>query len=402
MADPARTCRTFLIAEACIGAVLLGFVACGCRFAQRERKGESALHDRADVNVNQDQARLRMRSLVDPMCGKLEEAADRIIAGTTDRAVKRAALLWKIEGVPALREAVFQPDPSMALMDTWVLCNQMADYFETGPGKAALGDSSGEAVKSCRNMEEEITRVAASATISGDVSRSRAFAAKWAADHPIRHSIDDRESALSRVLEREVADSFSTGEAVAEVITTLDDLNRRIEVYSDQLFRQARWEAQLFKADLMAELPLEQVMPLAERAVKSAESAARTLERLAPAIERAVGVAETAPRLIADEREAAVKAVHGELLKTIEFAQQERVAAFEELSRQRIAALKELHESITTERMALTPEIAKISLEIVDHAFWRAAQLSSALLAVVAIGLAVVLVFLKRSPTRAS
>ena len=30
-----------------------------------------------------------------------------------------------------MREALFQPDPLTALIDTWVLCYQMADYFET-------------------------------------------------------------------------------------------------------------------------------------------------------------------------------------------------------------------------------------------------------------------------------
>ena len=41
------------------------------------------------------------------------------------------------------------------------------------------------------------------------------------------------------------ADSFSIGEAVMEVTTTVDDLNQKLGIYSDQLFRQARWEAEL-------------------------------------------------------------------------------------------------------------------------------------------------------------
>jgi hypothetical protein len=60
-----------------------------------------------------------MPALVDPMCGDIEQAADVIIAGTTNRAVQQAALRWKIEGVPALK-ALFQSDPFRAVMDTWV------------------------------------------------------------------------------------------------------------------------------------------------------------------------------------------------------------------------------------------------------------------------------------------
>src|SRR5262249_17964592 len=131
----------------------------------------------------------------------------------------------------------------------WVLINQMADYFEKGRGQEALGPASAQAATTCRHMEEEFTQVAASATMPGDVSKARAFARQWAAEHPVRAAIADRESTLSRAF----ADAFSTGEAVVEMITTLDDLNRKLEIYNDQLFRQARWETERFKFALLSE-----------------------------------------------------------------------------------------------------------------------------------------------------
>ena len=76
-----------------------------------------------------------MRSLVGPMSGEIERTADQIIAGTSDPAVKRAAIELKIDAVPALREALFEPDPINAVIDTWVLLRQLAGYFETGPGR---------------------------------------------------------------------------------------------------------------------------------------------------------------------------------------------------------------------------------------------------------------------------
>jgi hypothetical protein len=93
----------------------------GCQMARSERKIEAKVHAQQDITVTQSQVRLRMRAMVDPICGEIEQTADAIIAGTTDRAVQRAALRWKIEGVPALREALFQSDPFTAVSDTWVL-----------------------------------------------------------------------------------------------------------------------------------------------------------------------------------------------------------------------------------------------------------------------------------------
>lgn len=116
---------------------LVSLAGAGCTFAVPERKLEPAVHAQKVVAVTPNQLRLRMRALVGPMTGQIEQAADQIIAATTDDAVKRAALRWKIEVVPALRRALFEADPFAAVIDTRVLFNQMADYFERGPGKEA-------------------------------------------------------------------------------------------------------------------------------------------------------------------------------------------------------------------------------------------------------------------------
>jgi hypothetical protein len=375
----------------------------GCTFAAPERKLESTVHAQQDVAVTPNQLRLRMRSLVGPMCGEIEQAADQIIAGTTNDAVKQAALRWKIEGVPALRETLFEPDPFTAVMDTWVLSNQMTDYFERGPGKNALGESAVIAVAACRRMEEEFTRIVGAMTISGDVTKARAFARQWAAEHPIRHAIANRETALGRVLERDAASFYSTGEVVAEVTTAVDDLNRRLELYSDQLFRQVRWEAESFKSEILSDLKIEQMLPLAERAVNSVERTVATVDRLAPTVERALSVVEGTPKLLLSERDAMIKILQEELTRTIKFVQEERIVALEHLTKERIAALNEMREAVVEERKALTQDIEHLSLKVVDHAFWRSTQLLALLFVALFVVLVVAFFALKRSgPGRAT
>lgn len=353
----------------------------GCRTALPERKIEAQVQPQQDLAVTQNQVRLRMRALVDPLCGEIEQAADAIIAGTTDRAVQQAALRWKIEGVQALRKALFESDPFTAVSDTWVLFYQMADYFETGPGREALGPASAQAAATCRRLEGEFTQIAAAMTVSGDIAKARAFARTWAADHPIRYAIADRESILSRVFERDLPDALSAGEAVAGMTTMLDDLNRRLEVYSAQLFRQARWEAERFKVELLADLAADQAVPLAERAVQSAERAVGTVERLAPPIERAASVAQDVPKVVAVERETAFKALHDALARTIQFVHDERLAVLDGLTQERSAALRELHDTLAAERQALTSEVEQLSLKVVDHAMGQLARLLGAAMA---------------------
>jgi hypothetical protein len=340
---------------------LVALAGAGCQTTGLE---PSSIHGRSDTIATSEQLRLKMRSLVDPLCGEIVAAADLIANGTTNHAVQREALLWKIEAIPEMRKALFQPDAYTALVDTWVFSCQMRAYFEDGPGKEKLAGSHLQAAAACQQIESKLDHLAASLTKSGDVTRARMFVQQWAAEHPIQNSISARESTVSRATEWDIVSTFSAIKTVDNINATVDDLNRRVEVYSDQLFQQARWEAELFKLDLLAEMPLAQAFPLAERAVKSAEQATATVDRLAPDIERALAVAENTPKIIAAERE---------------------------------ETLKELHAAITEERVAMTSDIEQTSYKVVDHAFWRAAELLTVVLVFLVIGLVVAWVVCKRS-----
>lgn len=382
-----------LLALAILCTLALG--VSGCRIAAPKVKSDDKVHANEDIAENREQMRLRARALVQPLCGELVASADQIMAGTTNLAVRRQALLWKIEAVPALREALFLPSPLAAVFDAWVLSIQMTDYFEKGAGKLALGDAHRIAVRTCQQLEGELAQVAASFTLSGDVSKTRAFAQQWAIDHPIRQSIAGRESTLSRAMESQGATSLSTTEAVGKLTVTADDLNRRLEIYSAQVLDQARWQAELFAMDLAAGYQVQQALPLAQSAVTSAGRAVETLDRLAPSVERSLAVVQQAPNLIATERAAAIQAMQAELARAITFVQEERIAALKQLSSERIAAVRDLRDTVVQERKSLSQDLDQMSVKAVDHAFWRAAQLCAVVLAVVFIAI-VVLLFLAR------
>jgi hypothetical protein len=379
-----QTIQKRRIARGLLAGLCAAGSCAGCSVSKKEAPLPESI--RSDVAVTREQMRLRMRSLVEPMCGRIEHAADELAAGTTDPDVRLAALKWKMDAVPALREALFQPEPFAAAFDALVLFNQMIDYFDTGAGVQALGSASQQAAAACRGMEEDLSEVLAAATQSGDLSKVRAATKKWAAAHPIRHSISDRESALARAFEREVAEQFSTGQAIGEARVTIDDVSRKIEVYSAQLFRQARWEAERLKLETVRELRADQAIPLAERAVESAEQAAATVGQLAPLVERALTVAYDTPRIIAAERETAVRAVHDEVTRATEVVSEERVAALAQLSAERVIALKELDESITRQRLQVIADVDLLTVRRIDYTLRRVTWLVAAVVAAFALG----------------
>ena len=407
-AHPLRRAATVARVPALVALLL----ATGCRISVNPRDpfiGE-AVHSDSDIAANIQQIRLRMRSLVDPMSGEIETAADRILASTTDPAVRRAAIAWKAEAVPAIRESLFQPDPLTALFDTWVFTNQMAVYFSSGPGAAELGSQSRIAVATSMKLERQVNEVAASFTKSGDVTRARDAARQWATAHPITTGISHRESTLTRATERELGPELTATETLGSMTMTVDDLNRRLEVYADQLLRQVRWEAQIISMDLAEQFELDAAMPLAGRAVDSVgevaaavghvgdsvQVAAGSIETLVPLLERAIVVAEQAPELVTSERAAAIAAVHTELDRTIQFVSKERETALQHITAERLAALQTLHDTIITEREVLTDDVRTISVEAIDHAFWRATQLVAAVLGVLLLAALAGLFLLRR------
>jgi hypothetical protein len=309
--------------------------------------------------------------------------------------IQREALLWKIEGVSALREALFRPNPYAAILDTWVLTRQMENYFASGRGQEALGAAAPAAVSTCQYLEQQIEAVTVSFTKSGDATKIRNFAREWADTHPIRHSIGSREPTLSRVTELEIQETFSTQELAGNLVVTLDDLTRRMDVYSVQLLDQSRWQAELFVMDQAAEYHLDQALPLAVTAVQSADDAVALMKRLEVPVQETLAVAKAAPELISGERAAAIQSVHQEISRTIESVHAERVAVMEQVTREREAALLDLRQMVVDQRQLLTADLEQISLKVVDHSFLRVAQLTGVLLLVVFVGI-VVLMFVAR------
>jgi hypothetical protein len=359
-------------------------------------KMKNEVHASEDLAVTMQQLRVRMRTLVEPFAAVIVESADRIMETAPDRDIRREALLFKIQAVPAMREALFRPHPFNAILDSWALSWQLTDYFETGRGSIVLGDAAPVAAASCRYLGAQIESVAASMTHSGDVSDTRAFTRKWAAEHPIDYSIAGRESTVSLVTEAQLQETFSTMEVVGSLAVTTDDLVRRLDVYSDQLLVESRWQAELFVMDMTKQYQTDKFFMLAEKAVRSADAATATANRMIPQLEAALAAAEDAPDMIARERSVVVDALSQEMTHSLDFIHGELIAALAHLTHERQAALKQVRQLIEKEGLRLTTEMEHIAQDAVEQAFQRAILLFAGVLVALFIGLFMLLLAARR------
>jgi hypothetical protein len=69
----------------------------------------------ANIDVSAEELRIRVRGLAGPFSGIMEEVADDFLTTTDDPDLRRRALMFKINGIPAIQRALFEQDPLAAL-----------------------------------------------------------------------------------------------------------------------------------------------------------------------------------------------------------------------------------------------------------------------------------------------
>ena len=93
------------------------------------------------LKMSPEELRIRVRALIRPILGTVEENANRIIAAETDPQGRRNALMAKIEMTSTLLAALLRTDPLLALADAWGYVIQV-EALESRPSiQASFGST---------------------------------------------------------------------------------------------------------------------------------------------------------------------------------------------------------------------------------------------------------------------
>jgi hypothetical protein len=345
-----------IISLVTLGSLTLFTAGCESLILRPDKEPENV----TGLWVTSEQLRVRARVAVNPLTGIVIEAADSIIAATDDPAVRKEALIWKVDAVPVLRESLFDPNPVVAFLDAWALSYQMIDYFEIGPGLLRMGDQAPVAQAACREIKRSIEEIVSGLSVDENRDDVTAILRNWAADHPITNRIAARESINNEVTEISSELGFSLGDVVKTMVTTVDDLNRKVEIYSRQLPSQARWEGELFTMEAIEELEMR-------------ETVAKLPDVMDAAIET-MEVAQTTPDIVASERAIVLEAMRTEISIALETLRSERQAVMNQVTEERIAVMAEveanriaLTEDLRAERKALEAMVAREREVVLDE-----------------------------------
>jgi hypothetical protein len=228
-------------------------------------------------------------------------AADSIDAGTTDRAVRKRTLSWRVQMIPLVQEAAFQPDPQEAFVEILTLVVMMRQYLSEGEGRQLLGAQQAIALEAAQQLEQDLSSIglkflsadalAATRREVEDFAHRRPIAGQTFAIQNARRALAEVEqtSAVQRVVAvplapfRALEGVGDSSTAIREFTATAREFVRAVE----RLPEQARWQVELLLYDVE-----DRDTTLA--ALASLESVTRSVER----------VSESAARLPDDLREA--------------------------------------------------------------------------------------------------
>jgi len=238
---------------------LLAAVASACGTARPQSRLFEAV---SRSNVSIEELRVRVRALAGRFSGLLEALADDLANRSRDPRVQLEMTRFKINGIPAMQAALFEPDPVAALLDAWVLLAQIEGAVDkTG----ILPDGGLRAIASAqiRGMESELESLWGALAGPSRVPETRRRLREWVGTHPLTTTLTARQSTVPLLAHLTASSGVTPLGAVATVVDQMQDLQAWATLQSAFLPKQARWQAEY----LVRSAPLDPSLASAATAV---------------------------------------------------------------------------------------------------------------------------------------
>lgn len=183
-------CRKHHHVACALGSLLVAHIA-GCRFAEhREPPPEP---DGPEIKLS---ASVR-QSLEDDLDDVLEFAEQAIVrithqieSETDDRAIRRAALSWKLDLLADMQQEANTKEPLRALVDTWALAVRVAEYVQAGAGRDLFGKWQPQARAVAADVLREFERLGRAYLPAKSQPQIVRQIHAYARQHPIRGLFD--------------------------------------------------------------------------------------------------------------------------------------------------------------------------------------------------------------------
>jgi len=330
-----------------VALLLLVVVAACVTSGPRQTK----LMKSTQMTISAAALRVQVRSLADRFSGLMEDVGEEVLHNEADPARQRNALLWLTNGIPAMQQALFQPDPLAALLDAWFLIAQMRDYFDHATEHGMPEHIQELATDVLDEMESDIGLIIQNAGPDTDYDRARQMVYVKAKSHPVDASFASRRGSAVFLAEFTAEAGGSALRSIGSITESVEDLVARIDLNAEYIPKLARWQAMIFMMDQGFSNTAESIENLQYLEVVAGE-----VERLSPLV-------EALPDLVGSEREAVLLALDAYLSRILAFVNQQRTTLMgDDVRAEREAILAAIQE----ERIAVLAAIAEERSIVLD------------------------------------
>jgi hypothetical protein len=348
---------------------LMGVIACAGTTAPPRYSTLQETTGRKGVTASV--LRLRLYELPVQLGAIIEATADRIRADADDPAVRRRALFWEADAIPALYTAALRPDPLAGGYDLCLFVEQMRLYFQEGAGRQAFGAQQPLALSAVTKILAITEETAASLSASPEaLDRGWASVREFARSHPIEGTFSSRDTALIALARLSAEERSGMFASVAEAQESISDVSLRLNAYVTLVPRMARWQAQLAAEDVLGRDSLSRTLD----DLQSIGAAARRTDTVLADIPAAARAA-SGPfgELLDQQRAELLAAVERERLAVAGYTSSEIDKALAAIREERQAALA----GIGQERAALLAGLEALSRRSIEDAANRARSLNN-------------------------
>jgi hypothetical protein len=290
----------------------------------------------------------------------IERAADRISGLSDDPTIKENSLLWKMNSIPAANQAIFLSDPVAALIDISALCVQMRYYLEEGNGRQLFGLYQDIAVQAATDLINDVVKIwtVARNEINLDsikVSVGPIF--DWAKKYPINDISFLRSSVSDSLFAFMKLGDIGITETVGNIAISVYDIRERLTVYSDQMPKLARWQAEYL---INKSLQNQNMM-----------GAFNNFERITNSLNDITKIIEQTPELVNRLQYQTMAQLTAERIAVMDALTNERIAALSDIDRQRQVTLKYI-DDFSGKVFSETQEVTQ---DLIDHFYLRLFQI---------------------------
>jgi hypothetical protein len=285
----------------------------------------------------------------------VENAADEIIRKSDDPLIRQNALRWKMNAIPAAQEAIFRMEPMAALIEISTFAIKMELFFTEQDGRDSFGRWQHIAIEASNQIEEELIALWKKAKNSGELKKTnQSDLYYWAKNYPIENLSFSHRSISDSLVSLYSNIDIGLQESVGGIALGVHDIRERLTYYTVMLPKQARWQAEFLINEKLQDVDIE-----------------KTLDNLT----RITDVIEQSPELINELQTSTFAELTKERIAVLVAIEKERLAVMQEFDRQRLQTIKDMEsilEGLSEKVMTQTTESAQT---VIDHFFWRMAQL---------------------------